>query len=78
MPTLFVIFGLRFFFYADEHKPIHIHVENGDGRAKINVQPMIRLVYNKGIKPHDIKKSIEIVEIYKDEIIAKWHEFHGE
>lgn len=56
MPTLFTIFGLRFYFYADEHLPIHVHIENGDGRPKINVEP-IELVYNKGIKVQDLKKQ---------------------
>lgn len=36
MPTILVIFGLRFYFYADEHLPIHVHLENGDGLAKID------------------------------------------
>lgn len=27
MPTILDIFGLRFFFYANEHLPIHIHRE---------------------------------------------------
>ncbi len=78
MPTLFIIFGLRFYFYADEHLPIHIHIENGDGRAKINIEPHIELVYNKGIKQQDLKKAMNIIEIYKNEIITKWKEFHDE
>lgn len=77
MPTLFIIFGLRFYFYADEHLPVHIHIKNGDGRAKINIEP-IEVVYNKGIKPQDIRKALGIVEIYQHEIIEKWNEFHGE
>ena len=24
MPTILIIFGLRFFFYANEHLPIHV------------------------------------------------------
>ena len=28
MPTLFELFGMRFFFYSLEHLPIHVHVEN--------------------------------------------------
>jgi len=34
MPTLLRIFGLRFFFYLDEHLPIHVHVECGGKLAK--------------------------------------------
>ena len=36
MPTILVLFGLRFYFYASEHLPIHVHIENSDGDAKIN------------------------------------------
>ncbi len=35
MPTIFELFGLRFFFYADEHSPIHVHIVKGDAEAKI-------------------------------------------
>lgn len=55
-----------------------MHIENGDGRAKIAVSPKIELVENKGIKPADLRKAIEIVGIYQAEIIEKWNEFHGE
>lgn len=33
MPTVFELFGLRFFFYSDDHPPIHVHVERGDDEA---------------------------------------------
>ena len=32
MPTILFLFGLRFFFYSDEHLPMHVHVKNGDGK----------------------------------------------
>ena len=41
MPTILVIFGLRFYFFANEHLPIHVHLENGDGIAKIALEPEI-------------------------------------
>lgn len=78
MPTLFIIFGLRFYFYSDEHLPIHVHIENGDGKAKVNLEPEIEMVSNNGIKQKDIKRAIMIIEAYKDEIISKWTEYHGE
>ena len=68
MPTILVIFGLRFYFYADEHLPIHVHLENGDGLAKIELEPEIKLVENKGIKPKDIKRAMSIVEQYKEKL----------
>jgi hypothetical protein len=39
MPTLFIFFGLRFYFYSEEHLPVHVHVQNVDGKAKFNVEP---------------------------------------
>ena len=41
MPTLLRLFGLRFFFYLDEHRPIHVHVEYGGKLAKIELEPEI-------------------------------------
>ncbi|MFI3262944.1 MAG: DUF4160 domain-containing protein [Rikenellaceae bacterium] len=45
MPTVFEIFGMRFFFFANEHQPIHIHVVKGDDSAKIAIEPEIAVVY---------------------------------
>lgn len=78
MPTLFTIFGLCFFFYSEEHLPIHIHIQNGDGRAKFNVEPEIELVENNGLKSKDLKRAKEIVEMYREEIIAEWKKYYGE
>ena len=30
MPTIFILFGFRFMFYANDHEPIHVHVIKGD------------------------------------------------
>ena len=67
MPTILVIFGLRFYFFANEHLPIHVHLENADGLAKIALEPEIKLVENNGIKPKDIKRAMSIVEQYREE-----------
>ena len=36
MPTIFILFGFRFMFYANDHEPIHVHVIKGDVSAKIH------------------------------------------
>lgn len=78
MPTLFEIFGLRFFFFSNEHEPIHVHAENGDGKIKIQVSPTIELVENKGMKPKDVKKALGIVKLYKSEIENSWMMYFSE
>jgi len=77
MPTLFNESGLRYFFYSDEHLPIHVHVESGEGRVKINVEPMVFLVENRGMKASDVRKALFFVKKHKTEIIAKWKVYHG-
>ena len=37
MPTLLIYEGFKFFFYANEHLPLHIHVEKGNGYAGIEL-----------------------------------------
>lgn len=74
MPTILFLFGLRFFFYSEEHLPIHVHVENGDGRAKIDVETA-EVIENKGLKPKDLKRAVEAVRLYKEDIIKTWNEY---
>ena len=38
MPTLLILFGLRFYFYTRDHEPMHIHVESSDGIAKFEIE----------------------------------------
>ena len=74
MPTVFEIFGLRFFF--DDHAPVHVHVVKGDDEAKIAIEPDIELVYNHGLKAQDVKRALKLVKMYKDEIIETWNKYH--
>lgn len=41
MPTVLLIFGMRFFFYPNDHEPIHIHVAYQGKSAKIALLPEI-------------------------------------
>ena len=38
MPTVFEKDGYRFFFYSNDHRPIHVHVRYGHGEAIFNVE----------------------------------------
>jgi hypothetical protein len=74
MPTVFYYLGLQFLFYSNDHEPIHVHVQNGDGEAKFQVSP-IRLIENKGLKSRDLKIAELAIEENKEIIIHRWHEF---
>lgn len=74
MPTILTAFGLRFYFYSEEHLPVHVHVENADGRAKFVLEPEVTLYSNEGIKPKDLKKAKALCETFREDFIEKWHE----
>jgi hypothetical protein len=74
MPELFRLFGIRFFFFSNEHLPIHVHIENRDGDAKFEIKP-INLVSNNGIKNKDIKLAESIIEENEELIEKRWNEY---
>ena len=77
MPTIMYLFGLRFFFYSEEHLPIHVHVQSGDGNAKIDVETL-EVLENKGVKPADLKKAVDAVKQYQADIRQAWIEYFDE
>ncbi len=77
MPEVFRMFGMRFFFFANEHLPIHIHVQNAEGRAKFQVSPKVKLLSNKGLKSSDIKLAEAVIEENEATLIKAWEVFHG-
>lgn len=74
MPTLFIIFGFRFFFWSNDHAPIHVHISKGECEAKFNVEN-VELIENFGFKKNELKMIESILEENKDIIIARWNEY---
>jgi hypothetical protein len=74
MPELFRFFGIRFFFFSNEHLPIHLHIENADGDAKFEINP-IKLVSNNGMKNKDLKLAESIIEENEELIEKRWKEY---
>ena len=77
MPTLLILFGLRFYFYVNDHKPIHIHVESSEGEAKFEIENEIILVYNHGLKLKDIRLAQSILEENRENFINEWRRIIG-
>lgn len=75
MPSIIDIFGFKFWFYSNEHLPIHVHVTKGDAEAKIIMEPEIQLEWNRGFKPNEVKKILSIAQNFADDIVAAWHEY---
>jgi hypothetical protein len=74
MPELLRIFGLRFFFYSNDHEPPHVHVRGSDGEARFTIEP-VDCIENKGLKNKDIYLAESIIEENKSIFLARWNEF---
>lgn len=73
MPTLFFLFGYRFFFWSNEHNPIHIHISKGDSEAKFNVLT-VELIENHGFKKNELRLIESLVDENREIIIERWKE----
>lgn len=74
MPTIFILFGFRFMFYANDHEPIHVHVVKGNAKAKFTIAP-VELVENLGFKPSELKLVESVIEENEEVIAEHWNKF---
>ncbi len=61
MPTLLNKNGFKFFFYANEHEPKHIHIMKGEGFAKVELE--------------NLKMALEIIKENQDNFTRIWNEW---
>ena len=73
MPTLLNKLGFKFFFYANEHEPKHIHVMRSDGFAKVELEHL-KVVQNY-LKPKDLKIALEIIKENREDFERIWDEW---
>lgn len=83
MPKVYEYFGLIFFFYANEHLPIHVHVSFAEYESKIELEYAngilrVKVIKIKGRLPlpeKELKEAIKFVKKYHQGIIDKWTDF---
>ena len=84
MPKIFEYFGFIFYFYSNEHEPIHVHVMHG-GRESIFDLIMqngelaeLRVRQKNGteeLSEKEKKTADEFIRKYHKNIIDKWIKF---
>ncbi|MAZ27154.1 MAG: hypothetical protein CL868_08780 [Cytophagaceae bacterium] len=74
MPTVLRINGYRFFFYSNEHLPVHVHIEKANMTAKFNLEP-VTLVISRRFKASKIAEIRNLVNENAEFLIQKWHEY---
>ena len=80
MPVVFRERGFRFFFYSNEgspREPPHIHIEGGDGEAKLWLRPEVRVAYNDGFDGKTLRELLRVVEVNRARIERAWRDFFG-
>ena len=77
VPTLFTIEGFRFFFYSNDHLPVHVHVQYGGGEAAFEIGESVVLRESAGMKIQELRRAEEIVLAHRASIEEKWHETFG-
>lgn len=73
MPTLLRLLGFKFFFYANDHSPAHVHVLKAERWAKIEIESL--QVVQSTLKAQELKQALEITEQYQTEFMEKWNEW---
>ncbi len=83
MPKIYEYFGLVFFFYSNEHEPIHVHVKRGGNEIVFEIIMDNGELYGLNIREgsgsslseKDIAMAREFVEKYWKNIVSKWINF---
>lgn len=74
MPKVFEKDGYKFFFYSNEHSPIHVHVRYGGGEAVFELEGGVDLRESHGMKVRELAKAQQLAETHRAMIVEKWHE----
>jgi hypothetical protein len=77
MPKVFEKDGYSFFFYSNDHRPIHVHVRRGDGEAVFNVENAVELRESHNMKVGELSKAQRLAEQNRQLILEKWYEHIG-
>ncbi|DAB33156.1 MAG TPA: hypothetical protein CFH82_11905 [Sulfurospirillum sp. UBA12182] len=77
MPTVLKIDGFRFFFFSDEHNPVHIHVEKGDGYMRVELETL-KVTNKQKFTKNDEKKIMSIIKEHHEKLIGAWNEYFNQ
>jgi hypothetical protein len=74
VPRIFEKDGYIFFFYSNDHEPIHVHVRKGNGEAVFLVQDEVSLRESEGLKVAELAKAELLAKANRELIIRSRHE----
>jgi hypothetical protein len=79
MPTILLLNGWRFYFYAQEgNEPIHVHCRKGNAEAKywLKIDEFeVREAFAENMSPADKRWTRKIIFEHFDYFVAEWNSF---
>ena len=84
MPKIIEYFGLVFYFYANEHEPIHVHVSYNEFESVFEIffeDGVLTDIQTRNVRgieplpPKQLKDAQKIVGEYALTIVEKWMDF---
>jgi len=79
MPTILMIFGWRFFFYANErNEPVHVHCRKGDAEVKYWLDAegfAVIEAHSYNMSSADKRTVRKIIFENFDYILSEWEKF---
>jgi uncharacterized protein DUF4160 len=76
VPTVLRQEGYDIVIRSNDHEPPHVHVFEGDGEAKIDLDPVeVKQVWN--MKRQVARKARRIVIENQEYLLQQWEEIHG-
>lgn len=75
MPVILRVNGIDFFFYSNEHRPIHVHVRKAEATAKVMIEGKVQVVDSKKFSASDLKKIQKFCEQNREIIIEAWEDY---
>jgi len=77
MPKIFEQDGYSFFFYSNDHAPIHVHVRRDGGEAVFVVEPEVELRESVGFNVRELSRAEDLIDDNIELIKQKWAEHLG-
>jgi hypothetical protein len=83
MPKIFQYLGYIFFFYSNEHLPIHCHVKKGEKEIKAVLNfhegrllvKFLKVRGKNGFEGNQLAVIETFVKNYHEQIVEKWKQF---
>ncbi len=72
MAKIFEQDGYSFFFYSNDHPPIHVHVRRGGDEAGFVVEPKVELRESVGLNVRELSRAEDLIHNHLELIKQEW------